>query len=212
MAVDASVKALRATGVSFSIQDVADHAGISRASLYRIAGLRERIGNAGELPHDRPVSASDLNVATRSLARVRTERSAAVKENRRLAVELARSVRRVQELLLTIEETTQTLRSTEHQAASTAHDKDTVYGEGFQAGLRASQQKGRALSPMAGAEDLNSVAARLPRQQMLKARRKLALAIHPDLYHDDLASQLLASELFKLLNQLASPSDGTPRT
>ena len=45
--VDASVRALRQTGIPFTIQDVADHSGISRASLYRIEGLRELLcGNS----------------------------------------------------------------------------------------------------------------------------------------------------------------------
>ena len=206
--VDASVRALRATGVPFTIQDVADHSGISRASLYRIDGLRERIGTHGDQHSSRPVSTRELNSVRRELASVRGERSAAVKENRRLQIELNRAVRRIDELMLDSTEKSQAAKSAEQKAESATADRDGVYAEGFQAGMRAASQKGRGMAPAAGSDDLNAAAARLPRAAMLKARRTLALAIHPDLFQDNPAAQVLAGEIFKLLNQLATPGQG----
>jgi hypothetical protein len=109
--VDASVRALRATGVPFTIQDVADHSGISRASLYRIEGLRERIGVHGDQTTTRPVNARELKVLRKELESVRAERSAAVKENRRLQIELNRAVRRIDELMLDGTEKSQAAKS-----------------------------------------------------------------------------------------------------
>ncbi|MFM7188957.1 MAG: hypothetical protein ACKO14_14205 [Armatimonadota bacterium] len=206
--VDASVRALRATGVPFTIQDVADHSGISRASLYRIEGLRDRIGIHGDQHSSRPVSTRELTSLSRELASVREERTEAVKENRRLKIELTRAVRRIDELLLDGTEKSQAAKSAEQRAESATADRDSVYAEGFQAGMRAASQKGRGMAPAAGSEDLNVAAARLPRAAMLKARRTLALAIHPDLFQDDPAAQVLAGEIFKLLNQLATPGQG----
>ena len=206
--VDASVRALRQTGIPFTIQDVADHSGISRASLYRIEGLRERIGTHGDQPSSRPVSSRELNLLRRMLDSVREERSTAVKENRRLQIELNRAVRRIDELMLDGTEKLQAAKSAEQKAETAVSDRDGVFAEGFQAGLRAASQKGRGMAPAAGSEDLNVAAARLPRAAMLKARRTLALAIHPDLFHDNPAAQVLAGEIFKLLNQLATPGQG----
>lgn len=206
--VDASVRALRATGVPFTIQDVADHSGISRASLYRINGLRDRIGNHGDELASRPVSTRELNSVRRELESVRLERTNAVKENRRLQIELNRAVRRIEELMLDSTEKSQAAKSAEQKADSATAERDSVYAEGFQAGLRAASQKGRGMAPAAGSEDLNVAAARLPRAAMLKARRTLALAIHPDLFQDNPAAQVLAGEIFKLLNQLATPGQG----
>jgi regulator of replication initiation timing len=206
--VDASVRALRQTGIPFTIQDVADHSGISRASLYRIEGLRQRIGTHGDQPTSRPVSSRELNLLRRELDSVREERSTAVKENRRLQIELNRAVRRIDELMLDSTEKLQAAKSAEEKAESAVSDRDGIFAEGFQAGLRAASQKGRGMAPAAGSEDLNVAAARLPRAAMLKARRTLALAIHPDLFHDNPAAQVLAGEIFKLLNQLATPGQG----
>jgi regulator of replication initiation timing len=206
--VDASVRALRATGVPFTIQDVADHSGISRASLYRIEGLRDRIGVHGDQTTTRPINARELKVLRKELESVREERSAAVKENRRLQIELNRAVRRIDELMLDGTEKSQAAKSAEQKAETAVADRDSVYAEGFQAGLRAASQKGRGMAPAAGSEDLNVAAARLPRAAMLKARRTLALAIHPDLFQDNPAAQVLAGEIFKLLNQLATPGQG----
>lgn len=207
--VDASVSALRATGVPFTIQDVADHSGISRASLYRIEGLRDRIGAHGDQVAQRPVTARELKALRRELESVREERTTAVKENRRLQIELNRAVRRIDELMLDGTVKSQAAKSAEEKAESAVADRDAVYAEGFQAGIRAASQKGRGMAPAAGSEDLNVAAARLPRAAMLKARRTLALAIHPDLFQDNPAAQVLASEIFKLLNQLATPGQGS---
>jgi regulator of replication initiation timing len=123
--VDASVRALRATGVPFTIQDVADHSGISRASLYRIEGLRERIGTHGDQHTTRPVNARELKALRKELESVRDERSAAVKENRRLQIELNRAVRRIDELMLDGTEKSQAAKSAEQKAETAVADRET---------------------------------------------------------------------------------------
>jgi hypothetical protein len=68
-----------------------------------------------------------------------------------------------------------------------------------------------AVGGAAGRADANLsvAAARLPRAALIAARRQLARALHPDLFAKDPAASLLATELLKQINALASsgPSD-----
>jgi len=50
-----ALKELEATGVPFSMQDIAERVGVSRATLYRDTGLRNLIGARGDGPDARPV-------------------------------------------------------------------------------------------------------------------------------------------------------------
>ena len=197
--------------------DLAERAGISRATLYRDAGLRDLVGAAGDGPGSRPVNAADY----RKLA----ERVEALAEERRV---LRRQLRETEKGLVDANERIDKLveenrdRMREARGAATAASAEggapgnaaaekirtDAFAEGFAAGARAYQQRSANAGRGGGAADLISVAARLPRPAMLAARKTLARALHPDLYVNDPATALLATELFKQINALAAAGKG----
>ena len=55
--VVAAVQELGSMNLPFTMQDVADRAGVSRATLYRDAALRDLVGSRGDGPQVRPADA-----------------------------------------------------------------------------------------------------------------------------------------------------------
>jgi hypothetical protein len=203
-AVERALADLTDARVPFSMADLAERAGISRATLYRDAGLRDLIGETGDGPVHRPVNASDFSKLEATAARLTGERK-----------ELRRRVRTLEKSLVEAQDRIERMEA-DRVTAARARRADTALGdgaeerirteafsEGFTAGARAYQQRGGGRGT-SGTADLMSVAARLPRSAMLNARKVLARALHPDLYVSDPATALLATELFKQINALTA--------
>jgi len=169
--VSAAVKALVKIGAAFSVADVAERAGISRATLYRSQALRALVGAKGDGPrtvdatlHEKlEVRCALLKTKAGALRRQLAELDASwevMRERAKLAEQkLSEAERRVEILL--------------------------------------SQMRGST----GGA--LGAVAARLGQEERRRARRILARALHPDLFAQDHATAVLATELLKTLNALA---------
>lgn len=190
--------------VPFTMADVAERAGISRATLYRDAGLRDLIGRRGDSPAARPVSHkshTDLAARADALAEERRvlRRALRAAEKRALAAE-----QRVEELEVAAVDAERSARSRERLGD---HARERIradaYAEGFTAGAQRARPGGRS----GGDAALAVVAARLPRPALVNARRALARALHPDLFTSDPAASLLATELLKQINALVGPGE-----
>ena len=168
----AAVKELERIGAAFSVADVAERAGVSRATIYRTAELRDLIGAKGDCA--RPV-APELH--ERLSARHEVLKGKARDLRRRLA-ESEQSWEEMRERAVTAE---RRLQAAERQIA-----------------LLAAQHSGTAH----GNGSLAAVAARLGPEEMRQARRQIAAVLHPDLYAKDPAAAALATELLKSLNAL----------
>jgi regulator of replication initiation timing len=201
-AVEQAIAELESARVPFTMSDVAERAGISRATLYRDAGLRDLVGARGDSPEARPVTVRDLSRLEKRIASLEEER-------KRLRRELRDTEERLKAAEIDAEETAERARQQARARRDETVDNEFVekvrkeaYADGFAAGSRAAGARGGGRG---GSSDLVSVAARLPRASVLNARRTLAKALHPDLYAQDPAAALLATELLKQLNALAGP-------
>jgi len=169
--VRAAVKALEKIGAAFSVADVAERAGISRATLYRSAALRDLVGARGDGP--RTVDAALHQKLETRCAMLKTKASTL---RRQLA-----------ELEASWDEMRERAKTAEAKLAAAERRVETL----------ASQMRGSS----GGA--LGAVAARLGQEERRRARRILARALHPDLFAQDHATAVLATELLKTLNALA---------
>lgn len=199
--------------VPFSMADLAERAGISRATLYRDAGLRDLIGDTGDGPSTRPVNCRDYD-------RLLKERDMLREERRKLRAEL----KQAEQHILYTEERAEKARArngkTEQPKAESRSGgsgsgekaRAEAYAEGFAAGMNTAQQRmngGRGPGMTNSTASLLTIAARLPRPALLNARRTLARALHPDLYAQDPAAALLATELLKQINAITGGSQQT---
>ena len=169
--VSAAVKALEKIGAAFSVADVAERAGISRATLYRSQALRALVGAKGDGP--RTVDAALHEKLETRCAALKTKAGAL----RRQLAELEASWEVMRERAKLAE---QKLAEAERRVE-----------------MLSSQMRGST----GGA--LGAVAARLGQEERRRARRILARALHPDLFAQDHATAVLATELLKTLNVLA---------
>jgi|GEM_PF-762292 len=214
---------LRSARVPFSMADVAERAGVSRATLYRDADLRLLIGSQGDGPVNRPVDASRYDKLSREVADLSEERKRLRRELRRAEARVRAAEKRVAELADEAVDHERARRVAEAAARSGDAEKirSEAYAEGFNAGVRAalgSRGGGGAAGGPAGraagaggaaSANLIAAAARLPRPALQVARRKLARVLHPDLFaKDDPATALLATELLKQINNLAGGGSG----
>lgn len=193
---------LEAARVPFTMADLAERAGISRATLYRDAGLRDLIGTRGDGPAARPVNAkahAELAARAEALAQERrTLRRALRAAEKRAADALAR----VDELEAAVADAERAARARERLGSPPDERvRAEAYAAGFAAGAR---RHGRPNTPASAHPGLLTAAARLPRPALVQARRALARALHPDLFAKDPAASLLATELLKQINALVS--------
>jgi AcrR family transcriptional regulator len=205
--VEHALAELTAARVPFSMADLAERAGISRATLYRDAGLRDLVGGAGDGPANRPVNARDHRDATERAEKLSAEKRALRRQVRELEKALVQANARADELEQENRRYSRTQTFDEMLGTGAADRlKAEAYAEGFAAGTRAYQQRGGGGSGRPGSAnaDLLSVAQRLPRAAIVNARKTLARALHPDLYAKDPAASLLATELLKQINALAA--------
>lgn len=200
------------------MSDVADRAGISRATLYRDASLRDLVGNVGDGPANRPVSFHDYE-------KQKSEREKLVVERRALR----RQLREQEEIRTGLEREIEKLEAkiatyVSYFAKNAGQDTDSLrkeaYAEGFSQGVRTAmgqrggagangpRRPGMGMGPGATGSSLASVAANLPKPALQIARKNLARVLHPDLFAgDDPATAALATELLKQLNALAAESE-----
>lgn len=183
--------------------DVAERAGISRATLYRDAGLRDLVGNRGDGPAVRPVDGRTAERLERELAELKRER-------RGLRRELREAVQRVEELITRCNDLERA-----HRESPSVSPNETIsdsvaeairreaYAEGFTAGARSAAQRSGMATRGGTTTGIMVAAARLPRASVVQARRTLARALHPDLFANDPAAALLATEILKQLNGIA---------
>ena len=192
-----ALRGLESTGVPFSMQDVADRVGVSRATLYRDATLRELIGAKGDGPPVRPV---DFKIHEKLRGEVEALRSES-RELRRNLKDAEKERKALQERIATLQsensERMYAQRAAEALTDGVENVRQEAYGKGFQAGMASASRGGRG-----GAGGLMVAATRFPKATLATARRTLAKAIHPDLFADDPAAHLLANEILKQLNSL----------
>ena len=190
---------LESTGVPFSMQDVAERVGVSRATLYRDATLRELIGAKGDGPPVRPV---DFRIHEKLRSEVEALRSEA-RELRRKVKDAEKERKALQERIALLEsensERMYAQRAAEAMTDGVEDVRQEAYAKGFQAGVTSASRGGRGAGGSAG---LMVAATRFPKATLANARRTLAKAMHPDLFVDDPAAQLLANEILKQLNSL----------
>lgn len=200
------------------MNDVAERAGISRATLYRDAALRDLVGNIGDGPTNRPVSFHDYE-------KQKAEREKLVAERR----VLRRQLREHEETKAGLEREIEKLEAkieiyVSYFAKNATEDTDSLrkeaYAEGFAQGVRTAmgqrggtgangaKRPGVGVGMMGNATSLASVAAKIPTPALQAARKNLARVLHPDLFAgEDVATAALATELLKQLNALAAESE-----
>lgn len=193
----AALQELEQARVPFSMQDLAERAGISRATLYRDATLRDLVGARGDGPPARPVDYRAYEALQRRCREASAERGVLRREVGEMKRRLAELEERCQSLQ---QENLERMRSAQVAGGDEERVRADAYADGFAAGMRmASNRAGGARGAGGG---LLAVAARLPRPSIAAARRTLARALHPDLFARDPAAALLATEILKQLNSL----------
>ena len=190
-AVEQAIAELESARVPFSMNDVAERAGISRATLYRDAALRALIGRRGDSPAARPVNDRDLQRLKAQLL-----------ETQRLRRQQTRTLKQLEERATIAEDRARDLQRRLDIALSDALNDRAVreaYTDGFAAGQKAGGgQSGRGVA----ANELFALAGKMPRESLLNARRTLARVLHPDLFANDPAASLIATEILKQLNAI----------
>ena len=205
-AVERALQDFTDARVPFSMNDVAERAGISRATLYRDATLRDLIGQTGDGPASRPVNGREFDKLRESNEKLTAER----RQMRRELREAQKRMREAEARVIALDEESRfyerTARKLSEGQNEAAQEKirTEAYATGFTAGARAAQGRGGA----AASAEMRAVASRLPRPALMAARRTLAQKLHPDLFAKDPAAALLATEILKQLNALIS--EGKP--
>ena len=195
---------LESARIPFSMADLAERAGISRATLYRDAGLRDLIGTRGDSPAARPVDHRAHNHLRNRAETLATDMRALRRALRETEKRLREAETRADGAETRAVEAERARRAERLTGAGAERVKTESYAEGFAAGARAARRGG----PNVHADpNLLAAAARLPRPALVAARRALARALHPDLFAKDPAASLLATELLKQLNAIVGPGD-----
>jgi hypothetical protein len=202
--VERALRDLESARVPFSMGDVAERAGISRATLYRDAALRDLIGASGDGPETRPVD-------HRKYDELKAKADVLTREQRRLKALLRHAENRAEEATkraALAEEENEKRREPPRDRPPNHEEAERIrrdaYADGFAAGTRAAGSRSGGGSGRGG-NDLLLAASRLPRASLVSARKALARALHPDLYQNDPAAALLATELLKQINALVGP-------
>jgi AcrR family transcriptional regulator len=171
MRVKAALKDLQRIGAAFSVADVAERAGISRATLYRCADLRALIGAKGDGPRTVDAALHEKMMAKHEAAKAKS---------RDLRRQLADAEAGWEEMRERARAAEQKLAASERRSeALAAHARSGSHGS------------------------LGAIAIKLGPEEIRRARRVLARALHPDLFAQDVATAALATELLKTLNALA---------
>ena len=170
--VAAAVRALEKIGATFTVADVAERSGLSRATIYRSPQLRALIGAKGD-----GARLIEANLHAKVCARHEAAKAKA-RELRRQLADSERSWEEMRERALTAErrlaEAQRRIQSLEFQTGTLRTDSTP----------------------------LTAAAAQIGPDAVRRARRQFARALHPDLFTQDPAAALLATELLKMINSL----------
>lgn len=172
-AVTAAVRTLEKIGATFTVADVAERAGVSRATIYRSTALRALVGAKGDGPRTVDAALHEKLAARHDAAKAKA------RDLRRQLAELERSWDEMQTRALAAE-----------RALAEMQRRITFLES--QNGARGGAQT-----------MLASLASQMSAEERRQARRQLARALHPDLFAHDAAVQTVATELLKLVNSLA---------
>lgn len=211
---------LQESRTPFSMSDLAERAGISRATLYRDASLRDLVGSIGDGPANRPVSFHDYEKQKSEREKLAAERRVLRRQLREHEETKAGLEREVDKLKAKIEVyvsyfaknagagDTDSLRK-EAFAEGFAQGVRTAMGQRGGAGANGAKRPGVGVGMMGNAPtSLAAVAAKLPKPALQTARKNLARVLHPDLFAgEDAATAALATELLKQLNSLIAESE-----
>jgi DNA-binding MurR/RpiR family transcriptional regulator len=169
-----AVKELEDIGAAFSVADVAERAGISRATIYRSQKLRTLVGARGD-----GVRSVDAEIHARVCERHNSLKSKARELRQRLA-DAEKGWDEMRDRAL----------AAEHQ-------------------LRVAQQRIQALSKRVAVSNsahatvpLAHIAEQIGADGMKRARRQLALVLHPDLFSQDPDVAAIAGELLRAVNEV----------
>lgn len=171
--VTAAVRTLEKIGATFTVADIAERAGLSRATIYRDQRLRTLVGAKGDGPRT-----VDADIHAKICARHETAKAKA----RDLRRQLADSERSWDEM----------------RERALAAERKLVEA---QRRLQSMEAQNSGAGP--GASPLATVAAGLGPESKRRVRRLLARALHPDLFAQDADAAALATELLKEVNALA---------
>jgi len=172
-AVGAAVRTLEKIGATFTVADVAERAGVSRATIYRSTALRALVGAKGDGPR-----MVDATLHEKLAVRHETTKTKARTLRRQLA-----------ELEQSWDEMRARALAAERALADLQRRLDFLESQ------RGARGGGQTL--------LASLASQMSAEERRQARRQLARALHPDLFAHDSAVQTVATELLKLVNSLA---------
>ncbi|WP_119319483.1 DUF6262 family protein [Capsulimonas corticalis] len=170
-----ALRDLERIGAAFSVTDVCDRTGISRATIYRHKELRDLIGARGDAPRK-----VDAAVHEKLESRHHTMKAKARDLRRQLAE---------------TETSWEVMRERALQA-------ERRLGHAEQRIEELSQQLARATQTNGSSHALDQVARELGAETVRRAKRQLARALHPDLFAKDAAAAALATEILKALNAL----------
>ena len=169
-----AVKELEKIGAVFSVADVAEHAGISRATIYRSQKLRDLVGARGDGPR-----AVDPDTHARVCARHQSLQSKARELRQRLS-EAEKGWDEMRDRALNAE---QRLKAAELR-------------------VQALSKRVAASSRSHSTVPLAHLAAEIGADAMRRARRQLALVLHPDLFTRDPEVATIAGELLRAVNEV----------
>ncbi|MES2465465.1 MAG: hypothetical protein V4671_33280, partial [Armatimonadota bacterium] len=206
--VQAAIADLESVRIPFTMTDVAERAGISRATLYRDAGLRDLVGTQGDGPAKRPVGRRDYDTLQEKAEALAQERRALRRALRGLEERVQAAELLADELKAEARAANRDRKASERTGGDASEKvQKEAYAEGFAAGVRAAAQRGgnSARGGSSSSGELLSVASRLPKPTLQAARRTLARQLHPDLFTQDPAAAMLATELLKQINALVGP-------
>ncbi|MBC8103693.1 MAG: TetR family transcriptional regulator, partial [Cytophagales bacterium] len=96
--VEKAIAELESLSLPFTMRDVAQRAGISRATLYRDAGLRDLVGRRGDGPKTRPVDRRDFEALQKKADLLAEERRTLRRAVRALEVRVQAAELRADEL------------------------------------------------------------------------------------------------------------------
>ena len=170
--VISAVKELEEIGAGFTIADIADRSGISRATIYRDASLRKIIGARGDGARNVPYDIhSQLSL-----------------RNERLKIKVRELQKRLTESELNGDDLRRRAVQAENQQKILEHQAKNLMS---QLSARSTAHTTTFLSNLAGAVGIAS---------MKRARRQIASALHPDLFAKDPDVAKVAEELLRALN------------
>lgn len=172
--VDRAIRELEQIGAAFSVADIAERAGTSRATIYRDHRLRALIGARGDVV--RPI---DPNVHASVCAKHATLQSKA---------------RDLRQRLKDVERAWDEMRD---RALDAEHKLKAAEAQAKVLGQRLSSMNGtRAAVPLA------HLASEIGQDGLRRARRQLALVLHPDRFAKEPEVAAVASELLRAVNEL----------